>query len=56
MEKDAAKTRRCPLFKWNVPFYNRKKKLKEESITDDVSTKDDTDNEENDVDETNDKE
>ena len=26
MEKDAAKTRRCPLFKWNVPFYIRKRK------------------------------
>lgn len=37
-------------------FYSRKKKLKEESTTDDVSTNEDTDNEENDVDETNDKE
>lgn len=37
-------------------FYNRKKKLKEESITDDVGTNEETDNEENDVDETNDKE
>lgn len=37
-------------------FYNKKKKLKEESTTDDVSTNEETDNEENDVDETNDKE
>ena len=37
-------------------FYNRKKKLKEESTTDDMSTNEDIDNEENDVDETNDKE
>lgn len=37
-------------------FYSRKKKLKEESTTDDVSTNEDIDNEENDVDETNDKE
>lgn len=29
MEKDAAKTKTCPLFKWNIPFYNRKKKGKE---------------------------
>ena len=37
-------------------FYSRKKKLKEESTTDDVSTNEETDNEENDVDEINDKE
>ena len=37
-------------------FYSRKKKLKEESTTDDVSTNEETDNEENGVDETNDKE
>ena len=37
-------------------FYSRKKKLKEESTTDDVSTNEEIDNEENDVDETNDKE
>ena len=35
-------------------FYSRKKKLKEESTTDDMSTNEETDNEENDVDKTND--